>query len=166
MQTLRRTIGDGPEHVAEILGTLTALKEYYGTVPAIRRAALALAAGPINNDTAGHAARLAAFVRRAVVYVADPINTEFIQTPDVMLTAINDTGHTTGDCDDHVLLFASLAESLGIATDIAGVCAPGTDQINHVIAIAQLPSGPMQIDLCAKNGFQPFYSPTLVVPSP
>ncbi len=106
-------------------------------------------------------------MRRSLVYVADPINLELIHTPEVLLAAINDTGFASGDCDDHVLLFSALCEALGIACDVAGVEAPGTaGAINHVIAIAHLPAGPVQFDLCAKGNFRPRYLSTLVVPSP
>lgn len=167
MTTHRRNVSDGPAGIAEILATLSALKDHYGSLPAIRAAALRIAGNTTDNDERHHADRLARFVRRSVVYVADPLNSEFIQTPDVMLLAISDTGHTFGDCDDHVLLFCALAESVGLACDVAGVEAPGTSgAVNHVIAVVRFGDGSTdQFDLCAKSGPAPFYSSLVIVPA-
>lgn len=166
MTTSRRNVGDGPEGILEILGALSALKNYYGTLPAIRCAALRIAGSATDNDERGHVCRLAQFVRRALVYVCDPINSEFVQTPDVLLCLINRDGSAAGDCDDHVLLFAALAESLGIACDVAGVEAPGTaGAVNHVVALVHYSDGSAAtVDLCAKGEFQPSYSNLTVIP--
>lgn len=161
MQTAWRPISDGQTGIAEIVAQLNTAKDYYGSLPSIRAAALCIARPSADNDNAGNAAALASFVRSAVHYVCDPINSELTQTPDVMLTAIHSEGATCGDCDDHVLLFASLAESLGIACDIVAVKFPGTDEFNHVIACPWIDGQQRQIDLCAKNGEQPQYAETL-----
>lgn len=168
MTTTRRPLADGPAGIRDILGTLTALKEFYGTWPSLRAMAILIAGTDTDNDQAEQAGRLARFVKESLVYLADPLNTELIQTPEVLLLRIDQDGKTYGDCDDHVLLFASLAESIGIPCDIAGVTAPGSDTtaVNHVIAIAHLPGGPVQIDLCAKLGPAPIYTDGLIVPSP
>ena len=150
-------IADGEAGVRQIVTRLNAMKDYYGALPSIRAAALAIAGSRINNDQAGHVQRLAAYVRRALVYQADPFNAEFTQTPDVLLLQINATGAAHGDCDDHCLLFASLAEALGIYTQIVGVMAPGTEDWNHVICIAHPNDEPVQVDLCAKDVPQPEY---------
>lgn len=139
------------------------MKEYYGGLPSVRAAALIIAGSQVNNDQTGQVDRLADYVRRAMVYQADPYNAEFTQTPDVLLVQINRRGFARGDCDDHVLLFASLAESLGIYCDIVGVMAPGSSNYDHVIVEAYPFDQPVQIDLCAKDGEPPVYAPTLTV---
>lgn len=166
MLSARQTIGTGPEGVAATLRLLTDWKDYYGTLPAIRAAALIVAGGTIDNDQAGQAAALAQFVRRALVYQADPVNSEFVQSPDVLLLAISDspTGTAAGDCDDHVLLFCALAESLGIPCDAAGVQANGSAAVNHVIAVVHLPGRDVDLDLCAKSGWVPQYPEKLILP--
>lgn len=154
-------IDDGPAGVAQIVANLNQLKTYYGSLPAIRSAALAIASPSSDDDDAGNVSKIADFVRRAVIYVKDPLNSELTQTPDVLLLAIHNNGTARGDCDDHVLLFASLVESLGIFCTIAGVKAPGSTTFNHVIAIAYPNENPTQIDLCAKLGQNPVYSEVL-----
>jgi len=154
-------IAEGEAGIRQIVNRLQRMKDYYGALPAIRAAALAIAGTRVNNDQQGHVDRLAEYVRRGVVYQADPYNAEFTQTPDVLLLQINRRGFARGDCDDHVLLFASLAESLGVFTDIVGVVAPGGSTWNHVIVIAYPNEQPQQIDLCAKEGWQPVYHETL-----
>lgn len=150
-------IADGPTGILQIVRFLNSAKDHYGTLPAIRAAALKIAGTKVNDDQAGHVARLAAFVRNAVVYVADPMNAEFTQTPDVMLLAIHRKGQTFGDCDDHVLLFSSLVESLGVPSEIVAVKAPGSFTFNHVVSIAYPNGEPIEIDLCAKDGPAPDY---------
>ena len=148
--------------IGQILATLTWLKEVYGRLPAIRAAALAIASSTIDDDQVGQVNRLAAFVRTALVYVRDPLNLEFVQTPDLLLLAIDGDGSATGDCDDHVLLFAALAESLAIECDIAGVTTPGAVTEDHVIAIVHLEGITLDFDLVAKGTYQPFYNTKLL----
>lgn len=150
-------VPDGRAGIEEILATLTRLKDFYGRQYGVRLAAAAVAGGQINDDQGGHVARLADFVRKAIVYTKDPVNAELIQTPDLLLLELNRTGRARGDCDDHVLLFASLAESLGIPVDVAGVSLGGV-QIDHVIAVAYPHGRVVEIDLCWKGGGpQPAY---------
>jgi hypothetical protein len=156
-------IAEGQPGINQILAQLSALKTYYGSLPAIRSAALAIASSQVNDDDSGNVDRLTRFVRKAVIYVKDPLNSEFTQTPDVLLLAIHKNGSAQGDCDDHVLLFASLAESLGIPVQVAGVKTQDSDIVNHVIAIAWPNGQPQQIDLCAKAGFNPTYQNPVVV---
>lgn len=154
-------MADGDQGVRVIVANLNHWKDFYGIRPEIRAAALAVAGGQFDDDDRGHVDRLARFVRRAVVYVKDPINAEFVQTPDVMLLQIHDTGRAHGDCDDHVLLFAALAESLGIPCTIAGVKSPGATRFDHVIVLAEPAGMEMQVDLCAKQGPAPTYAEIL-----
>jgi len=151
-------IADGQPGIQQIVGNLNAMKDHYGSLPAIRAAAVAIAQPTTDDDDQGNVAKLASFVRKAVIYVKDPINSEFTQTPDVLLLQIHATGQARGDCDDHVLLFASLAESLGVFCTIAGVMAPGSSTYNHVIVLAYPDGEETQIDLCAKTGASPQYS--------
>jgi len=165
MLTARSEIGGGPDGTAATLALLTAWKNFYGTLPAIRRAALLIAGSMEDNDQSAQVARLAQFVKQSLVYQADPINSEFVQSPDVLLVAISTSpdGVARGDCDDHVLLFCALAESLGIACDAAGVRTNGSATINHVIAVVHLAGGDVDVDLCAKQGWQPAYPEKLVI---
>lgn len=161
-------ISAGRPGIAVILGRLAALKSAYGASPAIRAAAIDITRPTRNDDQASQLLALAAFVRSRVVYVADPLNLEFIQSPDRMLLDIAHDGRARGDCDDHVLLFAALCEALGIPCDIAAVAAPGntTGTPDHVIAVAQLRGVPMDFDLCAKGQVQPYYAEKMFAHEP
>lgn len=161
MSTAWMPIAEGEQGIRTILQNLQALKNYYGTLPSIRAAALAIGGTRTNNDQLTSARKLADYVRRGMVYQADPFNAEFTQTPDVLLLQINRQGYAAGDCDDHVLLYAALAEALGIYTEIVGVMAPGSDTWNHVIVITAPNDTPWQLDLCAKEGQQPVYEDVL-----
>jgi len=156
-------IGSGRAGIEYTLGVMTRWKQFYGAQPQIRRAALIIAGSLEDDDKRGQAARLAQFVKASLVYQQDPVNSEHITSPDVLLVAISRDGYAPGDCDDHVLLFATLAESLGIPTQIAGVKTPGSDRINHVIAVVSIDGQEIDIDLCAKHGPQPPYPEKLIV---
>ncbi len=157
-------IPEGEEGIRQIVGRLNALKRYYGTVPAIRSCALQICRARSDDDQAGHVTRLARFVRTSMVYVKDPLNAEFTQSPDVLLLQIHKTGRAEGDCDDHVLLFASLVESLGIYCEIVAVKGPGSATFDHVIATANPHGVPLDFDMCAKEGLAPVYSDKLFAP--
>lgn len=163
MVSARQTIGSGPDGIAATLEFLTAWKDYYSTLPAIRRAALLIAGSIEDHAPHAQAAALAQFVRRSLVYQADPVDSEFIQSPDVLLVAISEspTGTAAGDCDDHVLLFCTLAQSLGIACSAAGVSVTGQGPIDHVIAVVHFAEGDRDVDLCAKEGYEPSYAEKL-----
>ncbi len=151
-------VPDGPAGIQQIVSTLSALREYYGRLPAIRGAAVAIIHGVGDHDQAGQVAALSAFVRQGVRFLSDPLNSEYIQTPDVMLLAIHDNNFTYGDCDDHCLLFACLAESIGIPCEIVAVAASGSGLPDHVICVVHLDSGTMDLDLVAKGGWQPTHA--------
>lgn len=151
-------ISDGQAGVKQIVANLNAMKDHYGSLPAIRSAALAIVGAADDDDDDGNVSKLTDFVKRSVVYVKDPLNSEFTQTPDILLLQIHDAGTARGDCDDHVLLFASLCESLGIFCAIVGVATtPGSQIFNHVIALPYPHGEQTQVDLCAKFGNQPTY---------
>jgi len=54
------------------------------------------------------------FVRNHVRYVKDPVGTESLQAPDMMIRMMKDAGYTMGDCDDMSLLIAAMLMSVGI----------------------------------------------------
>lgn len=151
-------MADGAPGIQQIVSTLSALREYYGRLPAIRAAAVAIIHGVGDHDQAEQVNRLAAFVRTAVRFLADPLNSEFIQTPDVMLLDIDANSFTYGDCDDHCLLFACLCESIGMPCEIVAVAASGTGLPDHVICVAHLDTGSLDFDLVAKGVGQPTHA--------
>lgn len=150
-------VADGAPGIAFIVGTLNQLKDYYGALPSIRAAALRIVSGIATGDQAPQINALARFVRTAVHYVSDPLYREFIQTPDVLLLQIHEQGYAQGDCDDHCLLFAALAEAIGIPSTIVGVQTPGAAIPDHVIVTAHLEQGDLSFDLVAKGIEQPLH---------
>ena len=157
-------LAPGDAGIRTVLRRLVALKDYYGRLPEIRAAALVIAGSGVDHDEMGHVARLFSWVQRKLVYVSDPFNAELIVTPDVLLVEIDRDGSASGDCDDHVLLYAALAESLGIRTTPVAVKTPDSAVWNHVIAVSTLDDGrTLSLDLIAKGIPQPVYSETLVL---
>lgn len=149
--------------IEDILLTLSRLKNYYGVCPCVRMAALEVAGSTVDDDQAGHVARLAHFVRSSVTYVADPLHAEWIRTPDLMLLEIHNRNKCSGDCDDHCLLFASCCESLGIPCEIVSVVSVTGVTFDHVICVVTINGEQFDIDLCAKGGYQPDYPEKLFV---
>ena len=58
------------------------------------------------------------WVRRHMLYTPDPPDIEHIKWPSVMLSEIGRLGHSVGDCDDYVMLYATLVRSREIPTRI------------------------------------------------
>jgi hypothetical protein len=151
-------VADGIAGVRQIVGTLNAIKSHYGRLPAIRGVALRILAKTKESEPTAQIHTLARFVREKLIYTADPLNAEFIQTPDVLLLEIARNGRAHGDCDDHCVLFAALAESIGIPATVAGVrSGSGTAVPDHVIVSVDLDGVPLDFDLCAKGLDQPYY---------
>ncbi len=143
-------IADGAPGVETILRTLNALKDDYGRRPELRAAAMdILRAAGSPSDEAGQVSALAAFTRQAIVFVSDPLNLEYIQTPDRMILDIWANGNTFGDCDDHCLLFAALCEAIGVPCRIIGIATSG-GLADHVVVVAQLEHGALEFDLVSK----------------
>lgn len=158
-------VAEGVPGIRQIVSDLAYLKEFYGRLACLRGAAVAIVRGAGNHDQAAQVNALARFVRERVRFLCDPLNCEFVQTPDVMLLDIQANGFTYGDCDDHCLLFASLGEAIGIPCDIVGVAAGGTGVPDHVIAIAYLDAGPLEFDLVAKTFGQPAHTGERIYPA-
>jgi transglutaminase-like putative cysteine protease len=150
MTTIYETVPDGLAGVELIVTRLNQYRELYGRLPGIRAAAVQI----LDRLNIGESERdqvegLAYFVRTSVRYVCDPLNAELFQTPDRMLLDIAGQGYTRGDCDDHALLFASLAEAIGIPCEIVAVNTGGALP-DHVVVVAQISTGPETFDLVQK----------------
>lgn len=145
-------VAEGRRGIAWIVATCNRLKDFYGAQPLMRTVALQIIGRVGDHDQTAQLARLVEFVRAAVVYVADPIDLEFIQTPDRLLHEIFTQGSTRGDCDDHCVLLAALAQAVGLPCEIVGVQSPAAATLpDHVIVVAYPESGPVEIDPCAKG---------------
>jgi hypothetical protein len=143
-------IADGAAGVAAIVEQLNTIKDHYGRLPCMRSAAVCLVRDLGDNDQAGQLAAVAAFVRCAVCYVCDPLDCEYVQTPDRLLVDFVRHGRAQGDCDDHCVLFATLAQALGIPCEIVAVNTGAGGVPDHVICLAQVGAESVPFDLVQK----------------
>jgi len=135
----------------------------FGKLPAIREQTVALmnAAQIRNNDMSAQINVLMGFVREKLVYVRDPNGTEYVVSPLRLLDQIANDGRAMGDCDDHTLLFNSMANSVGFRTRAVGVRL-FENRYDHVISSVLVGNKWIDIDTCIKNGQQPRYDMRLV----
>lgn len=147
----------------QILAYLQTLSVDFGRSPFVREASRRVLPNLIGqNDEPRIAQALVDFVRRNVVYVHDPEGGEFVVSPVVMLQDIFSGTAPVGDCDDHVLLLNSMARSLGIETHVVGVKLYTRDRWDHVISSLLIRGQWIDIDPCAKEGWQPNYRERLI----
>lgn len=118
--------------------------------------------GVRDNDQNAQAKRLLDFVRAKMIYTADPLGSEQITDPVNLLLDIQQRGEARGDCDDHVVLLASLLGSIGIPAEPLAVKYKGS-RYNHVIVRAKLGGEWVEMDPCSKSGPQPVYRDMLTV---
>lgn len=123
---------------------------------------MVLLRGLANNDTEGQIKRVIAFVRKHVVYVKDPDNTEYVVSPLRMLNQIQSSGYTMGDCDDHVMLLNTMLGSIGVKSRFTGVKFQG-NKFNHVISTVLCDGRFIQVDPCAKSGNLRTYAETQMI---
>lgn len=97
--------------------------------PAVRNAALSIlrSFGLDSRNTLAVARALFRWIRNNIKFVLDPAEVETIQDPLVTLNLL------AGDCDDHSILMAALAESVGIPARFH-VVGPGRQEFQHVYA--------------------------------
>lgn len=110
-----------------------------------------------NHDPSRAATAVARFVKTHVVYVHDPEDAEYVISPANMIRNIARSGHTYGDCDDHVLLFVSMMKAMSIPAKVVGVSLDTPGRYDHVIASVKLAGQWRDLDLCAKDFVQPEY---------
>lgn len=76
------------------------------------------------------------FVKKHIRYVKDPVGTESLQAPDMMIRMMKDVGYSMGDCDDMALLTASLLMSVGIKSKFRAVRYKDEVQgFNHIYVV-------------------------------
>lgn len=147
----------------EIIATLKALSVQFGRDYRIREFTVSLFPSDMGNNSLGRIIRLiASFVRDHVIYVPDPIGTEYIISPLVMIERIQTEGRVYGDCDDHVLLFNAMALSVGYEVRVAGVHLNRRDVFDHVISQVFHDGRWIDVDLCVKGAAIPDYDEKIV----
>jgi hypothetical protein len=95
------------------------------------------------------------------LYVPDPIDDEYIQSPLALIRDVMSSGHFRGDCDDVTLFMCSVLRSIGIHCVILGVSAK-SDHLDHVILGVTIGKRSFQYDPCTFPGYvnyDRFFSP-------
>lgn len=76
------------------------------------------------------------FVRKHIRYVKDPVGTESLQAPDMMIRMMKDAGYAMGDCDDMSLLIAAMLMSVGIRPVFRAIkYKKETTNFNHIYVV-------------------------------
>jgi hypothetical protein len=76
------------------------------------------------------------FVKKHIRYVKDPVGTESLQAPDMMIRMMKDVGYAMGDCDDMALLSAALLMSIGIRPRFRAIrYREGSANYNHIYVV-------------------------------
>jgi transglutaminase-like putative cysteine protease len=76
----------------------------------------------------------------------DPVDTELVQAPALLLTQIVRKGEAFGDCDDAAGLIGALDQSIGIPMGLVIGSFLPTRQLHHVWAQAKLARAPVVQD--------------------
>lgn len=148
---------------AQILAILEDLKQQYIRVPSIREFTVSKLRGIANNDQLAQVNRVIEFVRNSLTYVRDPIDSEYIITPDRLISQWQRNHYMAGDCDDHTLLLNTMLGTIGIDTKFVGVKFGDVDVFNHVICGIIMGGSLYQVDPCSKLNAQPKYKETLIL---
>lgn len=159
-------LGNATTDAVQILSILEQLAAQFGQAPYVRDAAITIISsdgGFGQNDSTTHANRLIAFVKDHTRYVKDPSFAEYVISPIVMLSEIDNRGFTVGDCDDHVLLLNSLLNSVGIDTRVLGIKLFAPDHYDHVVSSIRISNQWMDVDPCVKMSMQPTYQSRLAI---
>lgn len=86
------------------------------------------------RDHEGEISAMLSYVRSAMRYTRDPLDTETIKAAEVMVGEIEEHGQFVGDCDDASVLLAALLGAVGYATDfkVAGADRSRPREPSHV----------------------------------
>ena len=150
-QTRLLILPDGQPDAVGILRHLADLAFLFSQNDVVRDTSISVIASSIDNNEWESINLITRFVREKVVYVGDPVDTEYVTSPVVMIQNIVNDGVTYGDCDDHVLLHCSMLGSVGIrCRPVAVKLNPESPVFDHVITEVYYRGSWRDIDLCAK----------------
>lgn len=168
LQSYRVPLSASESDSVQILRFLERIRTERQGLPYLREFAVQQLRGVDDHDQPAQAEALLHFVKSNVKYVLDPVDSEYVRDPVLMLDEIRRDGEARGDCDDHALLLASLLGSIGINARCVGVkimeeMPPGEDFYNHVIVQAFIDGGWVDLDPCAKRNPQQPYNDKLIL---
>lgn len=125
-------IPDGDEGTRVTLETMRSVVRKGIENPAIVPIARLLVQDVPEKNQQREADTLFYYVKDVIRYVRDPLDIEGIVWPRQVLEM------QAGDCDDKVVLFATLANAIGIAARFVAIKLPGKDFYSHVYAELQV----------------------------
>lgn len=117
--------------------------------PRIRKTTIEIlqAAGVDPADHLSAAKSIHSWVRSHILFVNDPAGVETLQAPDLTLYKLR-----AGDCDDHSILVATLAGSVGILSRFVTLGA-NVDQFSHIYPEIRVRGEWLPADTTARSGF-------------
>ena len=80
---------------------------------AIRRKAESIIRGLPDHDDTAEIPALFSYVQSVFHYVGDPVDIEYVKSPQVIDGEVDNTGAFQGDCDDAVCYLSALLKSIG-----------------------------------------------------
>lgn len=119
-------MSDGKRGIFQTLKIMRKIVHDYRKNPAIRQAATSLIFLQPEKSPVDEARVLFEYVRDSIRYTRDIVDVETITTPDKTLLL------KYGDCDDQVILLASLMESAGYPTRFVVTAYTAPDMLEHV----------------------------------
>jgi hypothetical protein len=156
-------INESAPDAMSIISFLQRMADQYGRDPGIRALVVkSIACSDQDNDLLGRFRQIVRFVRERLNYIPDPIGSELVVSPIKLLNKIIAGERPEEDCDGHVLLLATLLQSIGIRAIVAGVKVDSPDRFNHVIVTAYLDGSWHDVDPCDKQGVNPSFSEKLL----
>lgn len=108
-------LSGGEKSATEACQIIKQLAHHFKKNPVIRNLAVNLVYGLPSHDYFNEVRKIFDFVQCNIRYVKDIKGCETLQTPLVTLPLIySDQGIGSGDCDDHVILLATLLLAIGV----------------------------------------------------
>lgn len=110
-----------------------------GANPLVRRWAERIVASVPDRDHDAELQAIYAWVQNHTRYTPDPLGTEFIQTPPIILQQIEAGMTPSLDCDDMTVLSLSLLRSIGYPTALRITGYRPDHRFSHVYGLARHP---------------------------
>lgn len=113
MQASFSAIGPGYAGTLDTIHRMKQLARAGAPRPSVRELAVSLVTGT-RTDAEQQAGLIRAWLERHVSFLRDPLGTEALHSPELMLEQVNQRGRTDVDCDDVAILAAALGLSIGL----------------------------------------------------
>lgn len=145
-------IPDGDAGIEATLRHMERLIDKASGDPRFIRIAQRIATTTAPRDEDAQAQAILAWVREHTFYVHDPIGKELVKDADFMMRELQESGTIPSDCDDQVVLTASLLRAVGIDAEPI-VVSPDQGTYTHVLLRYHSPKiGWVTMDPITRNG--------------